>query len=487
MSGIIAYQPALRPALPTVYGPREYREQRATFERMDQILGQSGLDQDFLHAAMKDQGFDPGERTAKENQRFARYSFVCLRGNVARYLLGLSHRDFCARLADSPLLQWFLHIGEIDLVKVYAKSSSHRFENWVKPESMRAIIDKINVLSGMPDALGLEEPVKFGDAFFDTTVVKAFIHFPTDWLLLKDAARTLLKATSCIRREGLKHRMPQSPEAFLRDINKQCMAMSAQRRRKDGKRERKGILRGMKKLAQRIAGHAHSHLKLLQLRWKETELGEGEARFIERRIQGVLDRLPAAIKQAHDRIIGGRTVPNDEKILSLYDDEVEVIVRGKANAEVEFGNKLTLVENRAGMIIDYCLHEGNPADCDLVVPSVLRLKEAGISITKVWGDRGTFSANNEAHLALHGIQSGLCPRNPDELSRRLGEPGVAEGMKRRGATEARIAVFKNVFLGSPAKGRSLAARQRACGWAVLAHNLRVLARLPVAQALQQAA
>ena len=28
-------------------------------------------------------------------------------------------------------------------------------------------------------------------------------------------------------------------------------------------------------------------------------------------------------------------------------------MRGKANAEVEFGNKLTLVENRVGVIMDY--------------------------------------------------------------------------------------------------------------------------------------
>jgi hypothetical protein len=183
---------------------------------------------------MQDQGFDPGEHNARENRRFARISFVCLRGNVARYVLGLSHRDLCSRLADSPLLQWFLHIGEIDSVKVYAKSSSHRFESWVKPESMQSIIAKLNTLSSKPDALGLERPVVFGDAYFDTTVAKAFIHFPSDWLLLKDAARTLLKATVRIRREGLKHRMPQSPQVFLRDINKQCMAMSAQRRCKDG-------------------------------------------------------------------------------------------------------------------------------------------------------------------------------------------------------------------------------------------------------------
>ena len=57
------------------------------------------------------------------------------------------------------------------------------------------------------------------------------------------------------------------------------------------------------------------------------------------------------------------------------------------------------------------------------------------------------------------------------------EPGVAEGMKRRGGTEARIGIFKNVFLGSPAEGRSFAARQRA-GWAGAAHNLWVLARQP---------
>ena len=51
-------------------------------------------------------------------------------------------------------------------------------------------------------------------------------------------------------------------------------------------------------------------------------------------------------------------------------------------------------------------------------------------------------------------------------------------MKRRGGTEARVAIFKHVFMGSPAKGRSYGARAHACGWAVLTHNPWVLARLP---------
>jgi hypothetical protein len=40
--------------------------------------------------------------------------------------------------------------------------------------------------------------------------------------------------------------------------------------------------------------------------------------------------------------MGERLVPNADKILSLYEAEVEVLKRGKTRAEVEFGNKLWL-------------------------------------------------------------------------------------------------------------------------------------------------
>ena len=56
----------------------------------------------------------------------------------------------------------------------------------------------------------------------------------------------------------------------------------------------------------------------------------------------VTDKLDAAIKNAHERIIGQRQVANEDKILSIYENEVNVIVRRKAGAEVEFGNTLYL-------------------------------------------------------------------------------------------------------------------------------------------------
>lgn len=140
------------------------------------------------------------------------------------------------------------------------------------------------------------------------------------------------------------------------------------------------------------------------------------------------------------------------------------------------------MENRQGLILDYQMHGENISDAKLVEPTIKRLQESmKLPVKKLWADRGMFSAANEAMLATHGIQSGLCPRNPDELKQRMEQPGVRAGMKRRGSTEARVAILKNVILSSPVREKSLEARQKACGWAVLSHNLWVLARMPQAQ------
>ena len=271
-------------------------------------------------------------------------------------------------------------------------------------------------------------------------------------------------------------------------MNKLCMAMTAQRRAVDSRKRRKAILRQMKKLSRRVQAHAQAHLDVLAARRGESTLSEGQARVIVRRLENVIGQLPAAIKQAHERIIGGRQVKNADKILSLYDDHVEVMVRGKAGAEVEFGNKFSLVENKQGLIIDYQLHRDNPSDSKLVAPSVKRIKEdMGLPVKKLWTDRGMFSAANEAMLAAHGIESGLCPRHPQELKDRLAQPGQKEGMKRRGSTEARVAIFKNVILHNPVREKSIDARGKACGWAVLSHNLWVLGRMPQASAQRKQA
>jgi len=486
---IIVYQPALRPALPCIYGSVDFHDYCDRLKVIDLMLVEGGVEGEFIRLAMAEAPAQWAEASATDLQRFARMSVLALRCNVARLLTGESFRDFAVRVAESSVLQWFLRIGEVDRVKVPAKSTLERFSKWVPVEKMRQVhrklVSQATAPAGptAPQPLGLTEAVDAAEVFFDSTCLKANIHFPVDWVLLRDATRTLMKATVIIRREGLKQRMPQDPLGFLSDMNKLTMAMSAGSRPADSKKRRKGVLRQMKALQKKVTAHAQAHRDLLEQYWRETALSEKQARVILDRIDHVLTQLPAAIAQAHERIIGGRPVPNEEKILSLYEPEVEVLKRGKAGAAVEFGNKLWLGETRAGLIVDYKLLEEAEADSALVIPAVKRLRgQMKLEVKQAWGDRGLASQKNEKALAKLGVKSGLCPRNPAELQRQLAEDeSFRAGLRRRGATEPRIAIFKACFTGNPCRAKGIAARQLAVSWAVLAHNLWVLARLKLAQ------
>ena len=63
----------------------------------------------------------------------------------------------------------------------------------------------------------------------------------------------------------------------------------------------------------------------------------------------------------------------------------------------------------------------------------------------------------------------------------MGKNQFAEIQKRRAQTEARIGIFKNVFLGRPLRVKGFIHRELSVCWNVLAHNLWVLARLPQAE------
>ncbi len=323
------------------------------------------------------------------------------------------------------------------------------------------------------------EAINIVDFYIDITCVKANIHFPVDWVLLRDATRTLINATAIIRTHGLKGRM-EDPFTFIKRMNKLCIQMTHTRRKADGKKERKKILRLMKKLIKIIRLHAQRHRDLLFHHWKNTDLKQGHVKQILERIDGVLKILPQALKQAHERIIGERQVPNDQKILSLYEHDLLIMVRGKAGEEVEFGNPLVLAESSEGLILDWNLlsPEEQTSDAAQLPKSINRMNEGiGRYPINVGSDRGFDSKQNRRLLETLDIYNGLCPKDPHQLLQRLQEPQFCHLQQRRSQTEGRIAIFKKCFLGRTLRSKGFLNRQISVAWAVLAHNLWVIARL----------
>ena len=255
------------------------------------------------------------------------------------------------------------------------------------------------------------------------------------------------------------------------------------RRKQDAKPQRKKTLRKMKRLVKTVQAHARSHRELLDRDWKSTDWTRKQAEQVLKRIDGVLELLPQAQKQAHERIIGERKVSNAEKILSLYEREARVIVRGKIDAEIEFGNTLLLAEQENGIIVDWQMHkESAPADSKLLQKSIERIEAlTEIKVTDVGTDRGFDSSDNVAYLEQRNIKNGICPKSPAQLKERMRNRKFVVIQKRRASTEGRIGIFKNVFVGKPLRAKGFANRELAISWRILAHNLWVLARLKKAE------
>ena len=477
---IIPFPQELRPHLPTIVGNVDYLTLRLRLEQIDTLLRDSSVERDFVQKSLgvwKRKGSRPP--TARQQGKYQDRSRRALRCTILRTLLQEDYRGFSCQLAGNPLYQWFCLVDALDRVCVPSKSEVQRYSNWLPAKQMRQVLDGLlKDAVESPRKLALKEALDLDEYFLDSTCVKANIHFPTDWVLLRDGVRTLMKATLLIRQAGLRARM-EAPEEFLRRMNRLSIEMTQQGRRAGGKKARKRVLRQMKKLVGVVRAHAQRHRELLDQQWPQTEWTRPQVDQILHRLDEVLELLPRAQAQAHERLIGGRPVANEEKILSLYDTDVRVIVRGKAGAEVEFGNSVLLGENRQGIILDYeIFRESAPADSQVLFDSLLRVEEAtGRSLGAVVTDRGFASVSNSSTLTEGGTYDGLCPRKPADLKRRMKSKKFARLQRRRAQTEARIGILKQNFLGRPMRAKGFEHREVALAWGVLTHNLWMLARM----------
>lgn len=478
-----ALQLPLRPAPSPVFRNKDYADHKRLLESVDALARTAFLDALAVEHVLE--GCE-GLSLAARNRKVAEAE-KALRVMVLRQLLGNpSLRAFSKALADSELYSDFCRVRQIDGVRKTSKSGIHRLGQML-PESVVLALHKcfLEVVCHTERAglVGLQEAQSLKTCLIDSTCLETNIHYPTDWVLLRDVCRTLLKAIKLIRKQGLLCRMPEEPESFAKTMNRLCMQMTHSRRRSDGAKARKKTLRRMKHLLRTIGEHARRHRDLLESDFEKTQLSVRESGQILARIDRMLEVLPEVIWQAHERIIGEREVPAERKRLSVYEPEVKVIVRGKAGGEVEFGNTLTLSENATGLITDFKLHRGNAgAEWRQCRESLQRQERYDVDtpIEEVVGDRGFFAGKLKAHLKKEHLFDATCPRDPKELGERMKNSHFAKLQKRRSETEARIGILKQ-RLGRKLRCKGFEKRSETVAWAVLTHNLWKIAGILEAQ------
>jgi len=489
-----SFQTDFRPALLPVKACRDYRRLREQLQTIDDLLLRSGLDQIMIGLALKERRKDISEEDDRlcDLNKFLKHSLIAWRTRLLiPFLDSSAPRKVAKKLADSPLCQWFCYISNFEEIdppskstidrykKAYTREQLHQAFCLLLQQSAQENLDYDEDLDAYVNLLGFELPSDLSEAWFDSTCLKPNIHFPVDWVLLIDVVKTLAQATIILRNAGVKNRMPGGgPDQFLRRVSQISIAMGNTRRQKDGKKNRKKIFRKLDKLVKVMAKHAEVHRDLMKRAPENFDLSPGRAKQVIARIDHVIEKLPQARLQARERIIGERKVKNADKLLSLYEPDTRVIIRGKSGAEIEYGNKLMLVENREGLITHWELYNKNKTDAELLIETVGQTeRNIGMKLGIMCGDRGFSSHKEQGKLSSQNPErkDHVTLKSVPELKEAMKDPEFRASQKRRAQTEGRIAIIKNNFMPGRSLSKGLHSRRLELCWIMLSHNLRKMA------------
>jgi IS5 family transposase len=273
-----------------------------------------------------------------------------LRAALLKQMNGWSYDEICFHLADSTTYRWFAGLGWGEAAP---SRSTQRNVKRITEETWQVIN---RTLLGYARDLRVENGRKVR---VDATVTETNIHHPTDSSLLWDAVRVLTRlmgdASESYGLDGFPNRTRRAKRRAMDVLN-------AKRRRKRTK-----AYRDLLKVTRETVGYAEQ--TALQLEGTADVMAQLSAAQI-RRYVALAERV---IDQTERRVLHGEQVPAGEKLVSIFEEHTDIIVKDRR--DTLYGHKLTLTSGSSGLILDWVVEDGNPADSTLAVRMIQRQKE----------------------------------------------------------------------------------------------------------------
>ena len=214
--------------------------------------------------------------SAEKYFHYQQQGIEAFRCNFIHEKEGLSYVALSKELGSNTVLQKFCNLLNLKCIYVPSKSQLQHYATLVPPEKLKEIHQRFNSIL-YKDQRILDD-IKAGDLYLDSTCVKAQMHYPVDWVLLRDACRTMLKAVTLIREAGVKCRM-KSLKTFMSEMSGLQIKMAGAMRKHDNKKSRKATLREMETLTKTIAKHVDTYLDKFIKNWKLSSYTEGKEKI----------------------------------------------------------------------------------------------------------------------------------------------------------------------------------------------------------------
>ena len=312
-----------------------------------------------------------------------------LRALLIKQLNRFSYRELAFHLADSVTYRRFCELGWHQMP---SKSVLATCIKAIRAETL----EKINrVLVGIATNKKIEDGQRVR---VDTTVVESNIHPPLDSNLLWDSVRV---AT----------RLMENARQIL------GAEVSFPNRTRRAKRRALGILNARSKEKRKLL-----YRDLLTVAKETLQSGERVVEVIDRVIANgsmAPDRLAIlcvrqelihytalarrVMNQTERRVFNEESVPASEKVVSIFEEHTDIIV--KAQRQTLYGHKICLTSGRSSLVTDCTVLQGNPADSTLALQMIDRhIEITGKAPQQAAYDGGFTSKANLAAIKAKGVK-----------------------------------------------------------------------------------
>ena len=249
----------------------------------------------------------------------------------------------------------------------------------VRPELL-AQVGQLIVESG--HAVARKKPGEPLRGRCDSFVVETDVHYPTDVNLLMDAMRCLVRVTG---RAASEHEVAgwRQWRHLTRSVKRLFNQVRSTRRARPERVE--AYLERCRYLVER----AQVTLADLALRgatpWKLVN------------IEHYLGHAVRQIDHVERRLLGGETIPQDEKVFSIFESHTRWISKGKAGTPVELGVPVCVLEDNHGFILHHeVMWQGS--DVDYAQPMIRETQARFPELRWCSFDRGFHSPENRLRL-----------------------------------------------------------------------------------------
>jgi IS5 family transposase len=372
-----------------------------------------------------------------------------VRAGIFKEMRRMDYRELEYAQNDSKICATFI---KLDAREPFSFQMFQKYISRIKPETLDRVLVEINriaIIEGFEQLKSVSQ---------DSSVVESNIHYPTNNSLVWDCIKTSTNLLSKLKEEINTLDFID----YTRSAKKTYYELNLTRKEE----KRYDLFCKQLILFTKVINQTSNAIKK-----KSTSL---TAYIIQAELAELLPMMQRVYDITYRRQIEGESVPNEDKLFSIYEYHTDIILKG--SREPLFGHKVNLAAGKSNLILDCKVLKGNPSDKNLYQDAMNSIIDNYRIIPRdSTTDGGYATIKNQTYAQEVGIKNIVFNKVVGSMQNIVSSQNMETRLKKwRSAMEAIISNVKRGFNIARCNWKGWLHFQAKVLWSVIAYNIRVL-------------